>query len=124
MTQTYLNGKYTVRLRAEPLDQMSNHFHRPSYTVLITNNHTKAHCAITQYQPSPQLETDAEKCNDALSFITCVASEWKDDHRNIYDTIADTNIFEYTYNQIHPVIPDQDIDELTYYFYIKESASP
>jgi hypothetical protein len=116
MTQTYLNGKYTVRLSEDPLDQTANHFHRPSYTVLIKNNHTKTHCAITNYQPSPMHTTDTQKCNDALSFILNVATEWRDDQRND----DDDNFFQTIYDQIHPVIPDNDIDDLSLYFYNKE----
>ena len=98
---TYLN-KYEVSLIP--------HDTKPQvYNVLIKNMGTNTQTIITDYRPSPFLTTDIDIINDAITFIIHVASEWLEDQRDDGD-----GFFETIYNELHTVMPDNDIEKMYY----------
>jgi len=99
-----LLNKYQIKLVNHRIDKKD---YRETYDVKITNTEDKTSVIIDTYKPSPFLKTQIEKLNDAMDFISSVASEYHEDHREDGD-----NFFENIYNEVTTVIPYSDIEEI------------
>lgn len=87
------------------------------YNVKIINTLTDNKVVINEFSPSPFDNTYTKQCHSAMNMIVAMSLEWLEDKRNDDDDDA----FETTYNQLHEVMSDDDMNYIRDYYYDREN---